>query len=514
MADSEYICPSEMISKFISTNYAINYPVKYLAVSYVKSQYTDLDIIKNMLAEYFDKKNMPYDDVYVWMHQISDSNICNSNINTVYGNAWRTLALVPEVDNHDIAKIILTDRNVFKSEQQVEKLFSRAIRDHAVCVIARSLWFNRACTLQAQLLSDNLDIIIDNKLYEITDIIRKLLILSYKGEQVNEIYKYMIKIQRQKGIGYDKISEIEKLYERENWDYFVNNEECYIFLKDSEILIDNLRRRGKASSISLMEAFRLIGSRTMNKDYARYEPIEAICKNGKVINIKDKYCNIPLHVVTSFSRRSQINNLCWMPTRLQVHNGANIYNHRLYIDRKGTLIASEGQIYIKERDHDNLYYLVGTNCENKNMYIKLKKIDIHYNKSITHFIDMGVYENLTKYSDIDENNIIEIGTMNRQRSQADDIKTRSMSYSDLVRWSDKKRFILKDMIYRIVKNKDKIYRNKNQNTKSSIKWCHDSNSIENKKHVDVYKYMEKFLMLIEKFYLMIWTFRLLRTMNL
>lgn len=417
------------------------------------------------IEEYFLAQGWCKGDVSIWLDARDEYTDCCQADNIVFNNAWRTLVLIPEVRGHNMAAILLVNDTVAKTTEQISKLYERAIKEHIVYKIANSAWFNSVTTLQAQLLSDAIEIVDDGKVYDITRITWKILWMQYYSKDIHNMYldimhkncKHHNDIEAQKiriNNQYEmevKIKKILEYYHVENWEFMIDNSMTQYMLSYGRREIEAVRRRSKLGELSLIEAIRFNTSRSLCKRHKKYESIQSLCEYGDILSEKDTLRTISLCDILTQEERVRVDNFCWLPTSLSSHT-PQMDAVVCKIESTGLLKLETGHILHKMRDHDYLYYKVPLKTNIANMYMKLKIVEAKQDHYLTHFVEVGNYKSLEEYFTINYDRFIKIG-IKRKGLIA---KTKYADYQQLVNWSNQHGIILKDMIYWVIK-----YRHKN-----------------------------------------------------
>lgn len=297
---------------------------KYVAISYVWSQYDDNDKAKTEIlrmvnatqTQLIGEDTMTINKVW-WDRK---SNITKTGdkdykainrMNEIYSHASYTIALIPELDSQEEnseAAAEITDNCGMKT------ILENIERKHIYYRIAHSQWFSRAWTFQEQIVSDKIYTSIHDRITDITFCVHDIIASRYMTfGGTGYLWSVTEMIQ-----GYlDKHSSNEVIDSIKNE---LNNRDL-AWIKKVIISNQDPRRernkcdiitRAKEGTLTFLECLKLLQSRAMGRDNEGYEPIKAICKD-----ITCKRELVHLSTIAYNAGRIDYPGLCWMPDRLR-----------------------------------------------------------------------------------------------------------------------------------------------------------------------------------------------------
>lgn len=394
--------------QFATTHDILSQTIKnYVAVSYVWSQCKSIDRLVQRISTHMHIGGL--NSLPVWLDQISNKTIDGNNddygiknMNKIYSKATVTIANVPEVTdyknwiNNPSVRLdaITQDEYKYKNANKYYNLNNIAINDingvydviaeeNFVNALATSEWFTRAWTFQEQVLSDKIEIMIDDIIIDITNIVHNIIVMNILGKNIMDMYNW---------------SFTEMWYVKDDDQYAaIMKQRLLESIKKNVVKLNvthanlaqtkyNIILHCNTSSLALLDAIGLVSNRLMGKENKRYEPIQSLFKLQETL-----YGNsliYPLRVIISDERRDTTPNRCWLPSRLNTGTTYTVENIYFKIEDNDTITIRDAY-YLLLPLSNRIQVFIGTNhSERVFMNLKIVKrrhidiIDTHFERLI------------------------------------------------------------------------------------------------------------------------------------
>lgn len=443
--------------KYITSKEAIQIPKTYHCVSYVWNQQTSRETLLNLVKDYGEYLAGIGDEYPIWLDIISNRDELGNNsiegiqvMNRIHAGARSTIAIIAEIRRC----ILLDDESVHQLQRQdgahyenmkllldTSKDVSELLDHNLEVILAMSKWFTRAWTLQEQILSNKIMCKIRDHYIDITNIVHDIVTLEYLGTNIRNI-KYIV--EQHLLPPHKVIDNITHEYRR----FFIGDGCIYSKLKDMQHdkALNELKYKSATSSLTLVEALALVSCRVMGPENKKYEPIQSLV--GDMSTIAEGH--YPIRAFVSNELRSNRNNMCWLPTRLNTDNTYNVrsLNFKLNSDGSITLLSHTLNMH-----RGFMYHYTGDINEKKRKYIQYKVRSVNYlTRHIKlHYIGLIDGEPKRGKTFTSRNYKIDVGYSDERDNLA--VKTRIVDYSKLLKWIDSKKSVLRDMIGALLKSK-------------------------------------------------------------
>lgn len=379
---------SSTMSKFITSAQALKFPDSYHCVSYVWSQVSSQQDLIKQIQEYFNYVQLVQLNsfqTYIWFDRISNNGDEKfspeegiKNMNKIYANALSTIAIVSELQEC----ILMNERDEdcqisdleFKNQKQIndkydyEAYLAICLDNNMEICLACSQWFRRAWTLQEQILSKVILCKIKNRYVDITKVVHDLVTMEYMGiniRRMREILNGPVSVNHYNAILKDKhdflktnMSGTGAIYEKLK----KNNHAATLTKLSSKCL---------ASDLTLIEGLAIVSNRVMGSENKHYEPIQSLLKDEKTITTG----TYTLRAIISREDRSDMPNLCWLPTRLNTNLGYDVRGAEFTIN--SDLSITLKNIYFANKMGNYLYCNIFFN-ETELQVVKFKIISHNY----------------------------------------------------------------------------------------------------------------------------------------
>lgn len=481
--------------RIIKTRKALMCENTYMAVSYVWSQYHAIEAIQTEISKVLNNRDYS-SDTYIWLDKMSNKSNTGTNskfgirnMNKIYSGAGVTLALIPELEIYEVNFKQESD-NIMSKWQYVEKLHTthdiisfrkdvaKITRWDPINCILSSQWMKRTWTFQEQLLSKKIIVCLDGKILDISSIVKELLMINLSR---NNFFK---------NTGREKLylRDISTIMSEEDWNptkilvrisAFMNECNwtlCYQHNEDFEynrIQFNRVYNNALLSSIDFLEALVLVSDRLMGSENVGYEPIDSLYdKNISINKVIRPNLLLPIKMLAIGEDRSNINNLCWLPLRLNTDERYILHDIWFRLNRDNMVTLHTEVVYCLEEDISNakkIYFEAGNTTDMRaRVYIGLDVQDREEVDDvcifITHYSDVKSYEYLTipNWYMFYMNNEMKHYSIKIGRKKKDEevwikrscnintneiIKCKTVTYDKLILWASSKGIIFKDMIY-------------------------------------------------------------------